>query len=611
MPVYNPSVTPPKIGVIDARTARRTHARTMTQQVSGMMRPSRSHQRGFVISLEFVVIFTILFLALLAGCVVVRNGIIQAAVARARSEVFVKDGQFHVIAKPVSYDLCEAPQLLCRDPGYPSPVDPDPGPSAGLNALVGVRPDRFVTRNRIYFSEPGCDPSGGVFIAPPPLPPPAGVLPPVLPVGYYNCGIQLDADQSPVCYGVGPPTGWDPTPSPTPPNAAVGCSPVIPTSAVACLDGGRLYRSDGPPVDTTIQSVWTSLAPDCTLEGNLPGGGGGPGGCVGAPSGLVGWWPGDGDATDIAGTNNGSLVGGVNFVPGQVADAFNVVVPPGNPTMNVDYVLVANDPVLEPAVITVDAWVRGENPSNVPAFSFIVAKGAFAVCDRPSYGLWTGGGPLAGIQFRMTSPGPGFGTVLSPFAPGALVWDGAWHHVAGTFDGSVVRLYVDGVEIGGGTPAPGFVIGYGFPQNGANNNDLRIGAIAHPGPLAACQRGFRGDIDEVEIFDRALTAAEIAAIAGAGTAGKCKASGGGPAQTVEVCEEVGMTLLTVTPATEVLSASGGTNLLAPFPPLFNVMPPPELEITFTPPEPEAPRGPGDPPSPLTFNPPEPEAVKTP
>ena len=34
------------------------------------------------------------------------------------------------------------------------------------------------------------------------------------------------------------------------------------------------------------------------------------GSCVSAPAGIVGWWPGDGNANDIAGTNNGTLQGG-------------------------------------------------------------------------------------------------------------------------------------------------------------------------------------------------------------------------------------------------------------------------------------------------------------
>jgi Concanavalin A-like lectin/glucanases superfamily len=33
------------------------------------------------------------------------------------------------------------------------------------------------------------------------------------------------------------------------------------------------------------------------------------------------------------------------------------------------------------------------------------------------------------------------------------VWDGKWHHAAGTYDGSTVRLFIDGVEVGRGTPA--------------------------------------------------------------------------------------------------------------------------------------------------------------
>ena len=43
-----------------------------------------------------------------------------------------------------------------------------------------------------------------------------------------------------------------------------------------------------------------------------------------APGGLLGWWRGEWDATDALGTNNGSLNGGVTFVPGKVGQAFNL-----------------------------------------------------------------------------------------------------------------------------------------------------------------------------------------------------------------------------------------------------------------------------------------------
>ena len=46
--------------------------------------------------------------------------------------------------------------------------------------------------------------------------------------------------------------------------------------------------------------------------------------CIPAPSGIIAWWPGDGNANDIIGTNNGTLEGGVTFAPGAVGQAFSL-----------------------------------------------------------------------------------------------------------------------------------------------------------------------------------------------------------------------------------------------------------------------------------------------
>ena len=42
------------------------------------------------------------------------------------------------------------------------------------------------------------------------------------------------------------------------------------------------------------------------------------------PLNLVSWWPGDGDAADIQGGNNGTLQGGAAFAPGMVDQAFSL-----------------------------------------------------------------------------------------------------------------------------------------------------------------------------------------------------------------------------------------------------------------------------------------------
>src|SRR5262249_36833522 len=70
----------------------------------------------------------------------------------------------------------------------------------------------------------------------------------------------------------------------------------------------------------------------------------------------------------------------------------------------------------------------------------------------------------------------------------------AWTHLAWTFDGTTMRMFVDGVQ--GSTQA---LSGAAAGSTGA----LRIGGNAVWGEY------FKGQIDEVRIYNRALTATEI------------------------------------------------------------------------------------------------------
>src|SRR5437899_12664243 len=74
--------------------------------------------------------------------------------------------------------------------------------------------------------------------------------------------------------------------------------------------------------------------------------------CTPSPSGLIGWWPGDGTANDLIGANNGSLQGGAGAgVIGLDGLAFNF---DGTNA----YVQIADSPSLHPTNLTIDAWVR-------------------------------------------------------------------------------------------------------------------------------------------------------------------------------------------------------------------------------------------------------------
>ena len=155
--------------------------------------------------------------------------------------------------------------------------------------------------------------------------------------------------------------------------------------------------------------------------------------------------------------------------------------------------------------ITVTAWVR--SATVPPTVKTVVAHGADGTCNNASYAIYTGGsaGP-SGLRFYIWD---GIAARISPAAPNS-VWDGTWHHVAGTYDGATVRFYVDGAQVGTGTPASGSIV-YGL----AASTRFTIGNYAGnlpPSPECGVNTALGGDIDEVRIFNRALNTTELDAV---------------------------------------------------------------------------------------------------
>ena len=132
-----------------------------------------------------------------------------------------------------------------------------------------------------------------------------------------------------------------------------------------------------------------------------------------------------------------------------------------------------------PEQITVSTWFRGE--STPGRNRYIVAKGSDR-CEASAYALYSSS-KTEGLGFYVYD-----GEVWKR-SPEALptVWDGKWHHAAGTYDGQFVRLFVDGVEVGTGTPTD-IEINYDLPST-----ETVFGAY-----MGRCTTFLVGDVDEVE-----------------------------------------------------------------------------------------------------------------
>jgi Concanavalin A-like lectin/glucanases superfamily len=151
-----------------------------------------------------------------------------------------------------------------------------------------------------------------------------------------------------------------------------------------------------------------------------------------------------------------------------------------------DFVRIADSSSLEPSNLTISAWVRA--PESPALWRQIVGKGASG-CDGASYALYTSAN--GGLAFYVTVPS-GQSYITKPADP-AAVWNNKWHHVAGTFDGTAAKLFVDGKQIDATTvPGP---INYQLPTSG----DSGFG-----GYLGTCDLYYAGDLDDVALFSQAL-----------------------------------------------------------------------------------------------------------
>jgi Ca2+-binding RTX toxin-like protein len=165
-----------------------------------------------------------------------------------------------------------------------------------------------------------------------------------------------------------------------------------------------------------------------------------------------------------------------------------------------DVVTVADSPSLDLTTgMTIEAWVNPSVVGGLNGWETVVLKeGAEArVCcsNLLSYALYAhdaAAGPAGYIRTASLDQG----IHRTPAIPA-----GAWTHLATTYDGANLRIYVNGALAATRGVTGGIEVGVGPLRIGGNK--------AFPGEF------FKGLIDEVKVYNRALSAAEIGADMGA------------------------------------------------------------------------------------------------
>lgn len=291
-------------------------------------------------------------------------------------------------------------------------------------------------------------------------------------------------------------------------RVALGLFSAVPTGTwhlvVTAFDTSGAVRYTGESdVNVSRDHVTNILTSDVHISWAVP--------CA-PPSGLVSWWPGDGNSTDVFGHNNGVLLGGATYHTGKVGQGFSF------DGIN-DYFVVPADSTLGARSFTFELWVSPTGPfpndstTSVPIIEFndnmnrLTSLGVHLWHSQPA--RYSGNGPgCLFANLRDIYHGDHF---LS--TPANAISPDTWNHIGLTYDYSsgVAKLFVNGQEKSRST------LGQFIPRTSI---PLYVGL--RPPSGAHATGAYRGDVDELSLYSRALTLSEINFIYNAGAAGKCR-----------------------------------------------------------------------------------------
>lgn len=246
----------------------------------------------------------------------------------------------------------------------------------------------------------------------------------------------------------------------------------LPNAQLANAGGYSVAISNAGGTTLSTPAFLSVLAP----LSNAPG-------CILAPPGMVNWWPADGNANDIFSSNNATPYNGFSYATGEQGLAFHFdgstsYLGVGAPSLATSW--------------TACMWVNRQNAPGSGAA--LLSDGTYELKLEQYNGT---------RQVGVTHFGVG------DFSFGYIVPAGVWTHLAFVGTSTGTTLYVNGTSqstLTNTLPLPRGYIGAGFVASGSRFVDFMLGGL-----------------DEVLLFNRALSNSEINAIYSAGHAGLCRA----------------------------------------------------------------------------------------
>ena len=237
------------------------------------------------------------------------------------------------------------------------------------------------------------------------------------------------------------------------------------------------------------------------------------GSCVMPPQGIAHWWTADSNEADIIGGNSAHFMNGATYGTGKVGSAFSfdgvsayvVFIPPPYPVRFPPLY-----PIRLAGSFTVEAWIYPTNDSIGAVFSQWGGYYEWTNQRCVGFGMIKGGN----LRFGVTDTAHQNDESFHDFdTQGGVLTVNSWNHVAAVYNQDLGerQIFVNGTQVAERTDPP-FKIFQSIASFTCGAQEFAPGMIGS---------NFSGKIDELSLYDRALSPDEIAGIYQAGSYGKC------------------------------------------------------------------------------------------
>lgn len=208
-------------------------------------------------------------------------------------------------------------------------------------------------------------------------------------------------------------------------------------------------------------------------------------------NGLVGYWPFNGNANDLSGNGNNGVVNGATLSTDRLGVINNAYDFDGNN----DFIIIPNNSVFDSNNISFSLWISSSNLQRQVA----IVRTNFSNASNEHFALTFNFILQSEVSLcaKYNVPNCNAGQGWQYNTVNQNIMNNNFHHVVGTIEGNTMKLYIDNLLTQTLTTS--------FPQTSSCwGGDIQIGRN-----WSNFTNYFNGKIDDIGIWNRALTQAEI------------------------------------------------------------------------------------------------------